>query len=166
MEVIDKKSIVFVLAPQYQVALQYVWRLEKMGFVAFIVEKKEDMDIVSNSDIHKQNIYSEKMYAIGIGRCIEEVVAWSEKEKRLKAIALVSGGYEQKKIAIQQAPTIVIHGAAEEQEYLMAQQTFHAMKTTEKVVIWEDSILPTCYYNDAEVLEKTVKKVSYWFNLH
>ena len=114
----------------------------------------------------KDEVDPDKLYAIGICNGTNEVLAGTEADKRLKAIALVSGCYKRKEASKVKIPTIVIHGGENEKEYQAAQRVYDTIRAEEKLAIWEGSVTHAQYFDDPLVLDKTVRNVFRWFKTH
>ena len=103
---------------------------------------------------------------MGICNGTNEVLASTEVEKRLKAIALVAGCYKRKEASRVKIPTIVIHGRENEKEYQSAQRVYDTICAEEKLAIWECSVTHAEYFDVPLVLDKTVRNVFRWFKTH
>ena len=151
-----KKPAILVLGPKdasnNTVLLQYATRLANYGFVVLGMEETQDVKAAIDYLSLKDEVDPNKMYAMGICNGTNEVLASTEAEKRLKAIALVAGCYKRKEASRVKVPTIVIHGGKNEKE--------------EKLAIWEGSVTHAQYFEDPLVLDKTVRNVFRWFKTH
>lgn len=109
-----KKPAILVLGPKdasnNTVLLQYATRLANYGFVVLGMEETQDVKAAIDYLSLKDEVDPNKMYAMGICNGTNEVLASTEAEKRLKAIALVAGCYKRKEASRVKVPTIVIHG--------------------------------------------------------
>ena len=98
-----KKPAILVLGPKdasnNTVLLQYATRLANYGFVVLGMEETQDVKAAIDYLSLKDEVDPNKMYAMGICNGTNEVLASTEAEKRLKAIALVAGCYKRKGIA-------------------------------------------------------------------
>ena len=109
-----KKPAILVLGPKdasnNTVLLQYATRLANYGFVVLGMEETQNVKAAIDYLSLKDEVDPNKMYAMGICNGTNEVLASTEVEKRLKAIALVAGCYKRKEASRVKIPTIVIHG--------------------------------------------------------
>ena len=165
-----KKPAILVLGPKdasnNTVLLQYATRLANYGFVVLGMEETQDVKAALDYLSLKDEVDPNKMYAMGICNGTNEVLASTEAEKRLKAIALVAGCYKRKEASRVKVPTIVIHGGKNEKEYQSAQRVYDTICAEEKLAIWEGSVTHAQYFEDPLVLDKTVRNVFRWFKTH
>lgn len=148
------------------VSLQYATRLANYGYVVLGLEKMQNVKTAIDYLSLKEEVDPDKLYAIGICNGTNEVLAGTEADKRLKAIALVSGCYRRNEASKVKVPTIVIHGGENEKEYQAARRVYDTICAEEKLAIWEGSVTHAQYFEDPLVLDKTVRNVFRWFKTH
>ena len=107
-----KKPAILVLGPKdasnNAVLLQYATRLANYGFVVLGMEETQNVKAAIDYLSLKDEVDPNKMYALGICNGTNEVLASTEAEKRLKAIALVAGCYKRKEASRVKVPTIAL----------------------------------------------------------
>ena len=134
-----KKPAILVLGPKdasnNAVLLQYATRLANYGFVVLGMEETQNVKAAIDYLSLKDEVDPNKMYALGICNGTNEVLASTEAEKRLKAIALVAGCYKRKEASRVKVPTIVMHGGENEKEYQSAQCVYDTICAEEKLAI-------------------------------
>ena len=165
-----KKPAIIILGPKNTsttpVSLQYATRLANYGYVVLGLEEMQNVKSAIDYLSLKEEVDPDKLYAIGICNGTNEVLAGTEADKRLKAIALVSGCYRRKEASKVKVPTIVIHGGENEKEYQAARRVYDTIRAEEKLAIWEGSVTHAQYFEDPLVLDKTVRNVFRWFKTH
>lgn len=165
-----KKPAILVLGPKNNVnklvLLQYLTRLATYGYMVLGLDENQNMKAAIDYLIQNEEVDPNKMYAMGICNGTDEILANTEQEKRLKAIALVAGCYKRKEASKITIPTIVIQGRENEQEYESAQQVYNTICAEEKLAIWEGKVTHAQYFDDPLVLDKTVRNVFRWFKSH
>ena len=165
-----KKPAIIVLGPKNTsntpVSLQYATRLANYGFVVLGLEETQNVKAAIDYLSLIDEVDPDKLYAIGICNGTNEVLAGTEADTRLKAIALVSGCYKRREASKVKIPTIVIHGGKNEKEYQAAQRVYDTIRAEEKLAIWEGSVTHAQYFDDPLVLDKTVRNVFRWFKTH
>ena len=135
-----KKPAILVLGPKntstIPVLLQYATRLANYGFVVLGLEETQNVKAAIDYLSLKDEVDPNKMYAMGICNGTNEVLASTEAEKRLKAIALVDGCYKRKEASRVKVPTIVIHGGENEQGYQSARRVYDTICAEETTTLY------------------------------
>ena len=107
------------------------------GFVVLGMEETQNVKAAIDYLSLKDEVDPNKMYAMGICNGTNEVLASTEVEKRLKAIALVAGCYKRKEASRVKISTIVIHGREKRKGVsICSTRVYDTICAEEKLAIW------------------------------
>lgn len=166
----NKKPAVIVLGPdrpdREAIMEAYATRLEGYDLIVYCLYNPEELEEVWCRIEADSVADAEKVYALGILEGCEAAIRLSYEDKRIKAIALISGRYDEIEVAQVGVPVIMVQSRAWESYFGAAQQFYEAIRVEEKMAIWEENVQKEQYVEDPRVMDYSAKHAFRWFNMN